>query len=107
MKTKELQRIDSNLETLSNISKILKAKKGFYIYFNAPTSGTRVIKIHKHTCGYCAWGSGNGRDAKETGKNGVWIGPFSLKEQAKKFANSFFQEEDIPLHSCCAKSKRK
>ena len=98
MKTKELKTIETNLEMLTNISKILKAKKGFYIYFNAPTSNTRVIKIHKHTCGYCAWGSGNGRDSKETGKNGVWIGPFSKITQAKAFSTAHFGEE--PASKC-------
>ena len=87
MKKSELEKVDKLVDVLENIGTILKAKRGIYIYYNEPTKNSREIVFHRHSCGYCAFGSGT-KTEKTPGKNGVWIGPFSKVSQANSFLKS-------------------
>lgn len=89
MKIKELKQLDTTLDNFNDIGQILKDKRGYYIYYNKPNKKEKPIKIHKHYCGECSWGSGKIKN-KTTGKNGVWIGPFSNAGQVDIFIKDNF-----------------
>ncbi len=107
MKKKELELLDKSLNSLRVSTEILMKKRGFYIYYNEPTKATKDFKIHSHSCGYCAWGSGNGSNFKEKGKNGVWIGPFKNVNQALKFGKTTLNLKKISEHLCVKNPKLK
>ena len=99
MTTKQLTKLDNELDITNPKDKILIDKRGYFIYYNEPNKKIKEIKIHIHNCGFCAWGSG--RDIKkEAGRNGVWIGPFKTPEQAEKFANNIIKPDKQSRHSC-------
>ena len=100
MKNNELKALDNSIEQFKLASEILISKRGYYIYYNEPTKATKNVKIHTHVCGFCAWGSGRGVDSKESGKNGVWIGPFKTSKQARLFAENILKPVKISEHSC-------
>jgi hypothetical protein len=87
MKKSELEKVDNLVDDFLNIGEILKAQRGIYIYYNKPTKNSREIVLHRHSCGYCAFGSGT-KTEKTPGKNGVWMGPFSKVSQAISFIKS-------------------
>ena len=99
MLTKTLMTIDKSINSPSPIAQILRAKRGYYIYFNEPNKKSKKLLIHKHTCGQCAWGSGKIK-VKEPGKNGVWLGPFSRQSQASAFVTTYFPAYQEKLHKC-------
>ena len=100
MTTKQLQKIDVALDETCKQDQILIDKRGYYLYYNEPNKKRKDIKIHIHTCGFCAWGAG--RDIKtEAGRNGIWIGPFSTKQQAKAFAKNILGIDNVSGHTCC------
>ena len=100
MTTTQLKKIDVALDETIKQDRILIDKRGYYLYYNEPNKNRKDIKIHIHTCGFCAWGSG--RNIKtEAGRNGVWIGPFSTKEQAENFAIKTINPDNISSHTCC------
>ena len=82
-----LIQLDSKLDKSKMSEQILIDKRGFYFYYNIPTENTKVVKVHVHSCGHCAWGSGK-RRKKEIGEKGTWIGPFENFQQAKAFATA-------------------
>jgi hypothetical protein len=100
MKKKELELLDSSIDILTSALEILKKNRGFYIYYNEPTKNIKNIKVHLDICGFCAWGSGRGVKLKESGRNGVWIGPFKNPEQAKLFAENTLMLDNISEHKC-------
>ena len=104
MNYNQLSKLDGSLDILDKKDKILIDKRGYYIYYNEPNKLKKEIKIHIHTCGFCAWGSGRKTD-KEAGRNGVWIGPFNTPEQAKKFAIDNVKPDKLSAHSCVSKYK--
>lgn len=99
MNKNKLIRIDNSLDSTIDKDSILISKRGYYIYFNKPNEKTKIIYIHSHICGECAWGSGKITE-KEVGKNGVWIGPFKTWEQAENFAKNHFDDSMIVVHTC-------
>lgn len=105
MKNKDLKILDNLLEKLKLSSEILISKRGYYIYYNEPTKATKNVKIHTHDCGFCAWGSGRGIDTKESGKNGVWVGPFNNLKQARIFAENILNSVKISNHGCIDNKK--
>jgi hypothetical protein len=99
MTTRDLTILDTSLSTADTKDKILIRKRGFYIYYNEPNKSSKVIKIHTHNCGFCAWGSG--RDVEvEAGRNGVWIGPFNTIIQAENFITTILNSTQFSRHSC-------
>lgn len=100
MTTEELKKIDIELDSSVIKDKILISKRGFFLYYNEPNKKIKDIKIHTHDCGFCAWGIGRDIE-KEAGRNGVWIGPFSTKEQAEKFAKNIINPDNLSTHTCC------
>ena len=100
MKKKELELLDSFIDVLTTAIEILKKNRGFYIYYNEPTKNIKNIKVHSHLCGFCAWGSGRGVKLKESGRNGVWIGPFKNPKQAKLFGKNTLMQDNISEHKC-------
>ncbi len=84
MSREELWKLDCSLDSNDEVHKILIAKRGYYIYYNEPNKNTRLINIHSHICGRCNWGSGQIK-AAESGRNGVWIGPFSCLTFVENF----------------------
>lgn len=98
----ELKRLEKSLDTLTLGINLLKKGIGFYVYYNKPTENSRDFKIHFSNCGNCAWGTGKISNA-EPGKNGVWIGPFNNKQQAKEFLNNNFSIliNEIDECNCC------
>jgi hypothetical protein len=107
MTKKQLIKIDKALDVDLIKDKILIKKRGYFIYYNDPNKSTKEIKVHTHTCGFCAWGSGNGRTSKKAGKNGVWIGPFENPKQAKIFAKEIIKPIKVSYHKCITKSKKR
>lgn len=104
MKTKKIQALDDILDSLGEVGEILIMKRGYFIYYNEPTSTTRQIVIHSHICGNCLFGAGKQKSA-EAGKNGVWIGPFSTSKQVEKHIEKF-NLTGVPIKKCnCTKSK--
>ena len=99
MKNSELIKIDLALDNIKKIAEILENKRGFYIYYNEPTKSTKNVKIHRHDCGFCAWGSGM-RINSEPGKNGVWIGPFKNSKKALEFAQNIIKPNKQSNHTC-------
>ena len=99
MTKEQLIRIDNDLDANIEKDSILISKKGFYIYFNERNKHSKVIQIHSHSCGECAWGSGK-ISKKEVGKNGVWIGPFEKPIQAEDFAKDYFVGCKINIDTC-------
>lgn len=99
MKAKQLQKIDSELDINLEKDRILKNKRGYFLYYNEPNKKIKDIKIHNHDCGFCAWGSGRDSD-KEVGRNGVWIGAFELLTQAENFAKDVIKIDDVSYCSC-------
>jgi hypothetical protein len=101
MTREELKKIDRSLDVSDLKDKILIDKKGYFLYYNEPNKNEKDIKIHKHDSGFCAWGSGNGRENKIAGKNGVWIGPFESSEQAENFVRNVLDIDDVSPDTCC------
>ena len=100
MTNNKLIELNNSLDPESKKDKILIDKRGYYLYYNDPNKKLKDIKVHIHTCGFCAWGSG--RDiGKESGRNGAWIGPFSTPEQAEMFAVNILNIEIVSCHTCC------
>jgi hypothetical protein len=99
--TKQLQKIDAELEIPIMKDEILIRKRGYFLYYNEPNKKRKDVKIHINTCGFCAWGSGNGRNPIQPGRNGVWIGPFSKKIQAETFSKNILGIDDVTSHTCC------
>jgi hypothetical protein len=99
--TKQLQKIDAELEIPVKKDEILIRKRGYFLYYNEPNKKRKEVKIHIHTCGFCAWGSGNGRNPIQAGRNGVWIGPFSKKIQAETFSKNILGLDNVTSHTCC------
>ncbi len=100
MTTKQLTKLDNELDITNPKDKILIDKRGYYLYYNEPNKKRKDIKIHIHKCGFCAWGAG--RDIKtEAGRNGIWIGPFSTKQQAEAFAKNILGIDNVSGHTCC------
>lgn len=97
MNAKQLQKIDSELDENLEKDRILKNKRGYFLYYNEPNKGIKDIKIHHHDCGFCAWGSGR-ETVKESGRNGVWIGSFELFQHAENFAKDVIGIDRV---SCC------
>jgi hypothetical protein len=100
MKKEELYELDKSLKHFGDFGSILTKKRGFYLYYNEPTKSTKEVNIHSHTCGFCKWGSGSGKQDTEPGKNGVWIGPFKTTTQAEKFANEMLKPHSSKTHTC-------
>ena len=100
MKQTEQNELDKALKFLGDFGTILQKIRGFYLYYNEPTKSTKEVNIHSHTCGFCKWGSGSGRQNAEPGRNGVWIGPFKTTVQAEKFANETLKPHALKTHSC-------
>jgi len=98
MDRKKLIVIDKTLGH-SSVEKILKEKRGLYIYYNKPNRKTKILKIHKHFCGECAWGSGK-FPGKKVGKNGVWIGPFSNEKNVETFITNNLAELKNKIERC-------
>lgn len=95
----DLTLLDASLNISDKKDKILIRKRGFFIYYNEPNKKSKVIKIHHHNCGFCAWGSG--RDIKlEAGLNGVWIGPFNTIIQAENFITTILNSSQFSHHTC-------
>lgn len=100
MKKTELNELDKALKFLGDFGTILEKKRGFYLYYNEPTKSTKEVNIHSHTCGFCRWGSGSGKQNTVPGRNGVWIGPFRTSYLARKFANGLLNPNSLQNHSC-------
>lgn len=100
MTTKQLQKIYIGLDETCNQDKILIDKIGYYLYYNEPNKKRKEVKIHIDICGFCAWGSGRGVKLKESGRNGVWIGPFKNPKQAKLFGKNTLMQDNISEHKC-------
>jgi hypothetical protein len=99
MNVKELTMLDNSLKISDKKDDLLIKKRGYYIYYNEPNKKTKEIKIHKHICGFCAWGTG--RDiSKEPGRNGVWIGPFETLLQSEIFINKIIKPDKQSHHTC-------
>jgi hypothetical protein len=60
----KLKKIDKLLDKSLEKDEILIKKRGYYLYYNEPNKNDKDIMIHKHDCGFCAWGSGNNREKK-------------------------------------------
>jgi hypothetical protein len=105
MKANELQKINNSLSIEDKKDKILIEKRGYFLYYNDPNKKVKDIKVHRYDCGFCAWGSGNGRESKIVGRNGVWIGPFDTVEQAEYFTMNVINIDKVSIHSCCEKNK--
>jgi len=95
----ELQKLENSLNVISLSVEILKKGLGYYIYYNKPNEKTRNFIVHKSTCGQCAWGTGKIPES-EPGRNGVWIGPFTKKNQASQFINENFSPINGRLLMC-------
>jgi hypothetical protein len=106
MTKKQLIKIDKALNVAVIQDEILIKKRGYFIYYNDPTKKNKEVKVHIHTCGFCAWGSGNGRSSIKAGKNGVWIGPFEKPKQAKIFARETIKPIKVSYHTCIPKTKK-
>jgi hypothetical protein len=99
----------NSLITLDNIledrtddsSKILKYKRGFYFYFNEPNKDVKNLKIHKHLCGNCAWGSGKINNA-DSGRNGPWIGPFESVDYIRSFVQTNIPDFQDRIDTSCS-----
>lgn len=100
MKKEELYELDKSLKYFGDFGSILINKRGFYLYYNEPTKSTKEVNIHSHTCGFCMWGSGRGKQNAEPGRNGVWIGPFKTTVQAEKFAKEILKPHSLKTHTC-------
>ncbi len=94
------KRIDLMLDPQVEIDQILIKKRGFFLYYNEPNKKAKDVKVHLHSCGFCAFGSGR-KTTQEPGRNGVWIGPFSNKEQAENFAKLTLNTNEVSCHQCC------
>jgi hypothetical protein len=100
MYSRDLKAIDVRLDPKVGSDLILINKWGYFLYYNEPNKKVKDVKVHIYNCGFCAFGSG--RDAtQEPGRNGVWIGPFSSKEQADNFATLVLNISTVSSHSCC------
>jgi hypothetical protein len=97
----ELKKIDKELNLNIEKDKILIKKRGYYLYYNEPNKNEKDIMVHKHDCGFCSWGSGNGRESKKAGRNGVWIGPFETPNQAEYFVDLVIRVDKRSRHTCC------
>jgi hypothetical protein len=71
-------------------------RKGYYYYFNWRAGQKNAI--HWCECIDCNYGSGK-RVKKETGLNGVWIGPFKKLSFAEKFITKHLAKP-IKHHKC-------
>ncbi len=100
MDSDELKTIDLMLDPQVSTDLILIKKRGYFLYYNEPNKKVKDVKVHLHSCGFCAFGSGRG-GTQVPGKNGVWIGPFSNKEQAEGFAKLVLNINGVSCHSCC------
>ncbi len=69
----------------------------YYIYTNWKAGDKVDNKIHHWSCGDCRMGLGKHRNATK-GENGVWIGPFTKRKQAKEFNEKYFT--NIPIVNC-------
>jgi hypothetical protein len=98
MRRNELIKMNNTLGN-TPADKILKKKKGLFIYYNRPNRQTKKIKIHNHFCGQCAWGSGK-LSVKEAGRNGVWIGPFKSEKQIIDFVKDNFNDLTNKIERC-------
>jgi hypothetical protein len=74
----------------------------YYIYTNWQAKNRLSNKIHHWSCGDCRMGLGKHREAN-TGENGVWIGPFKNRKQAREFSETYFQTNPITNCSRCNK----
>ena len=98
-----LKRLENSLDSLALGIEILRKSIGFYVYYNKPNEHTKTYKIHKSSCGNCAWGTGKIPNAIP-GFNGVWIGPFSTTEQASNFINENLNPDPGQIDECnCTK----
>lgn len=75
-----MSKVQNTAETITKslkyVQDIFELKKGYNFYFNYLNSKTRVLKIHNYNCGNCIHGTGRLKGIP--GKNGAWIGPFSI-----------------------------
>jgi len=101
MNRNSLIKLDNHLENTILSNQILIEKRGFFIYYNKPNKKTKQLKIHQHFCGQCSWASGK-ISKKNTGKNGVWIGPFKDIKYIKKFIQENFNELEKQLDMGCS-----
>lgn len=107
MDRKKLLGLDKKLRSDVLSENILIKKRGFYIYYNEPNKSKRTIKIHQHFCGQCSWGAGK-MSKSESGKNGVWIGPFSKFNFVTDFIQSNFPSLFDQIQNCtCINMKYK
>ena len=56
-------------------------KHNYYFYVNFPTLNTKIILIHKGTCGNCK--NGLGKHEKGSNEKGFWAGPFGQYDNAR------------------------
>ncbi|HTL82631.1 MAG TPA: hypothetical protein VL651_13050 [Bacteroidia bacterium] len=97
-----LLKLDAALKKESPAENLLISKRGYYFYWKKSDKCPSAIRIHRHDCGYCAWGSGKIRKTKST-RTGRWIGPFRNIALVKKFIRSQFRrlpEKAIVKCSC-------
>jgi hypothetical protein len=98
-----LKRLENSLDSLAIGIEILKKSIGYYVYYNKPNEHIKTYKIHKSSCGNCAWGTGKIPNAIP-GLNGVWIGPFNSVAQATSFINENFSPFPGQVDECnCTK----
>jgi hypothetical protein len=103
MNKKELSKVDKAIESLNVLAALALKKRGFYAYYNIPNKSSRTVVIHKHNCGQCAFGTGKIINSI-SGKNGVWIGPFLKKPNARSFFKEYFNNQINGITYCqCAK----
>lgn len=91
MNRRKLIILDKSLNVFQPAQEILSKKRGLFIYYNKPNRKTKLVKIHKHFCGQCAWASGK-MGKKNVGKNGVWVGPFSEMKFVEQFLKDNFHD---------------
>ena len=78
MYSSDLKAFDERLDPKMGSDLILIKKRGYFLYYNEPNKKVKDVKVHLHSCGFCAFGSGR-VGTQVPGKNGVWIDPFSIK----------------------------
>ncbi len=81
----------------------MKSKANYYVYVNWLAGDKDEILIHHWSCGHCRMGFGKHHDA-EKGVNGVWVGPFINRKDAKTFCESYFKNFNS---RSCTKCKAK
>ena len=81
----------------------MKSKANYYAYINWQAGDKDEILIHHWSCGHCRMGLGKHHDAKK-GVNGVWLGPFIKRKEAKQFCTEYFAKFKVRSCDVC-KSK--